>query len=109
MKRDPVLESESAVSVRLTRDSVCAGDDVDAPHERQAEVPRFTDPAELAAHLQSGYLARVAGRGHSWSCRLNGRLVATVHGNGERILAQTGELSYEPVNSVHFAYHSASW
>ncbi len=99
---------ETAASVRFTRDPVCLSDDVEAPRERWAEVPPSANPTQLAGHLRSGYLARVAaGRGRSWSCRLNGRAVATV--GGKRIEAQASALSYRAVNDVHFAYRSAPW
>jgi hypothetical protein len=54
--------------IRVTRDSVAAGDDADAPHER---VFAFADdPSPLAAIARivaDGYLARIAGGKAVWS------------------------------------------
>ena len=95
---------------RLTRDSVAAGDDgIDAPHEREVEGRSFTDPVALVDHLHPGFLPTVAGLGHSWSCRLNGQLIATIRGNGASVEAEVPEVRYGDANHVHFSYSSAQW
>ena len=104
-----VLKERPTVTLRLTRDSVAAGDDVDAPHERQVEVHSFVDPVALVNHLHSGYLPTVAGIGHSWSCKLNGHRIATIQGNGVSVQAEVREVRYEDGNHVHFSYSSARW
>ena len=96
------------MALRLTRDSVAAGDDgIDAPHEREVEVRSFTDPVALVDHLHPGFLPTVAGLGHSWSCRLNGRPIATIRGNGMSIEAEVREVHYGDANHVHFSYSPA--
>ena len=104
-----ILRGRPTVTLRLTRDSVAAGDDVDAPHEREVEVRSFTDPIALINHVYPGYLPSVAGAGHSWSCELNGREIATVQGNDASVRAEVQEVSYEATNHVHFSYSSAQW
>lgn len=104
-----VLKGRPTVILRLTRDSVAAGDDVSAPHEREVEVHSFLDPVALINHLRSGYLPSVAGTGHSWSCELNGKRIATIQGNGADVRPEVREVSYEDANHVHFSYSSAPW
>ena len=90
----------------LTRDSVCAGDDCDAPHEKCIEIHSFVEPKAFVNHIATGYLPSIAGVGHSWDCELNGKIVAvvTVHG----IVAKVFEIRYDQDNKVHFKYHMAA-
>ncbi|MEM9998502.1 MAG: hypothetical protein AAF809_12440 [Bacteroidota bacterium] len=104
-----VLRDRPTLTLRLTRDSVAAGDDAFAPHERDIEVHSFVGPVALVNHVRSGYLPSVAGSGHAWSCRLNGRLIATIQGNATEIRAKVQRVEYAPENRLHFAYRSASW
>jgi hypothetical protein len=100
-----VLKAKSKVPVILTRDSVCAGDDGDAPHEKTVEVFSFVDPEAFARAVSSGYLPSVAGVGHSWTCVLNGVRIAEVTSSGIRALVRENPFSDE--NRAHFVYHSA--
>jgi hypothetical protein len=95
----------SRVSVTLTRDSVCAGDDGDAPHEKRIEIEASPDPGIFARELASGYLPSVAGVGHSWDCQLNGVRIATISVAGVKARVPRTPLA-EP-NRAHFVYHSA--
>ncbi len=95
------------VTVFLTRDSVCAGDDVDAPHDKKVIVPRLADPEALAGALSTDYLASVAGVGHSWTCVLNGVDIAVLSVSSIRGLVSESPFAEE--NRVHFVYHSATY
>ena len=54
--------------VRLTRDSVCAGDDVDAPHYRELRVPDQTAVEEIVSAIaKAKYLASISGGKATWS------------------------------------------
>jgi hypothetical protein len=100
------LTGRPRVSVTVTRDSVCAGDDGDAPHEITREVYSYLDPIALARELSSGYLPSVAGVGHSWTCVMNGDKIAEVSSSGEvRSIAR--ETVFADENRAHFVYHSA--
>ena len=101
------LKDRPKISVVLTRDSVCAGDDCDAPHEKKTEIHSFLDPEAFANATSSGYLPSVAGVGHSWTCVLNGVKIADVRISGIRPLVRETPLSDE--NRVHFVYHSATF
>ncbi|MBN1918050.1 MAG: hypothetical protein JW889_09090 [Verrucomicrobia bacterium] len=53
--------------VNLTRESVCAGDDVDAPHATSFAVPDETTVGGLARIIQDRYLPRIEGGKATWS------------------------------------------
>jgi hypothetical protein len=100
-----VLRARPKLQIRLTRDSVCAGDDYDAPHEKTVSVHSFVDPRALVSHLASGYLPTVSGSGHTWDCFLNGQLVASVSPND--ISPRVMEVTFAQENHAHFVYHAA--
>lgn len=106
-KQFQILKDRPKLKIRLTRDSVCTGDDIDAPHEKTVTTHSFIDPVQLASHLASGYLPTVSGVGHSWDCVLNGKVIARISNDG--IVASVGEMKYAPCNHVHFVYHSARY
>ena len=91
----------------LTRDSVCMGDDIHAPHERVVEVPHLPDPVAFTRSVAVGYLASVAGIGHTWTCLLNDAPIAEVSVFGVRPLTST--VSFAAINRVHFYYHAAAY
>ncbi len=108
MKKEfQILKERPEIIIRITRDSVCAGDDVDAPHEKKVKTHSFTDPTVLASEISSGYLPSVDGYGHSWECVLNDVLIAVIGQNG--INAKTKEVAYEEINKIHFIYKSANY
>ena len=100
-----VLKARPRIPVILTRDSVCGGDDCDAPHEKTVQVYSLVDPAAFAREISSGYLPSVAGVGHSWTCVLNGVRLAEITSSGIRALDRESPFSDE--NSAHFVSHSA--
>ena len=100
-----VLKERPRVPVVLTRDSVCAGDDCDAPHEKTIEEYSFIDPVAFAQAISSGYLPSVAGVNHTWICVLNGVKIAKIRTTGIEALTRTSPLAAE--NKAHFVYHAA--
>src|SRR5262249_4053018 len=100
-----ILKSRPKIHLILTRDSVCASDDCDAPHEKMIEVYSFLDPEAFAREVSFGYLPSVAGVGHRWICELNGVKIAEVTSSGVRGLVRESPFSDE--NRAHFVYHSA--
>ena len=97
--------SRRKVHVILTRDSVCAGDDCDAPHEKRVEVYSTLDVEAFVTEVSSGYLPSVAGAKHSWTCERNGVKIATIEQSGIRVLVR--ESVFLQHNRVHFTYHPA--
>ena len=102
-----VLRDRPRLQIRVTRDSVCAGDDCDAPHENIVSVHSVVNPTALVSHLASGYLPTVSGIGHTWDCLLNGQLIASVSVGG--ISPRVTEVMFAEKNDVHFAYHAATY
>jgi len=102
-----ILKDRPKVSVVLTRDSVCAGDDCDAPHEKKIEVHSFLDPLTFVTAVSSGYLPSIAGVGHTWTCTLNGKGIAEIAVTNTKALIR--EIPFEEKNCVHFIYHSARY
>ena len=108
MKREfQVLKGRPRIPVVLTRDSVCAGDDVEAPHEKKIETHSFLDPEVLVRETSSGYLPSVAGVGHSWICILNDIRIAEIKMDGIHPLVRESEFSED--NRIHFVYKSAKY
>jgi hypothetical protein len=55
------------ISLIVWRDSVCAGDDCDAPHERAFSIPGASTLGQAAAQLLgSSYLASISGGKATW-------------------------------------------
>lgn len=97
------------LKVNLTRDSVCAGDDFDAPHEKTVEVNASAEPINpivLARTLSSDYLPIVFGIGHTWICVLNNNKIAVMTTTGIQPLLK--EVQLKDHNHVHFIYKSAN-
>ncbi len=102
-----ILKDRPTISVVLTRDSVCAGDDCDAPHERTIRIHSFVDPEALAREAASGYLPTVAGVGHSWVCILNDIKIAEISTTGIRPLVR--ESVFAEHNRIRFVYRAATY
>jgi len=102
-----VSKGRPKIQVVLTRDSVCAGDDCDAPHEKTVEVYAFIDPELFAKTLSSDYLPSVNGIGHTWVCELNGIKIAELASSTTRALEP--ECLFSDQNRAHFIYHSAQY
>jgi hypothetical protein len=100
------------VKIRATRDSVAAGDDVDAPHERIYSLPDSLSPLQAIARIAAeGYLARIAGGSATWSA-VSGVPLAVVAQQWREPRAVPwreppwSELEQrEGVYRIHFNYH----
>lgn len=101
-----VLKDRPQIPVVLTRDSVAAGDDCDAPHEKKIEIHSFADPEQLAREAASGYLPSVAGSGHVWTCLLNGTKIAEITTDGVRPLVE--QVTFGESNRIFFQYKSST-
>ena len=106
-KQFHILKDRPKINLRITRDSVCAGDDIDAPHELMIVTHSYIDPIALASHTSTGYLPSVSGIRHSWDCLLNDKLFATISAGG--IEPKVTEVSYARINHIHFRYRSAMY
>ena len=100
-----ILKDRPKIQVVLTRDSVCAGDDFDAPHEKVVDVYSLIDPEAFTREISANYLPSVAGVGHSWICTLNGVEITEITISGIRALVRESPFLEE--NRAHFVYHSS--
>ena len=58
------------------RDSVCAGDDIDAPHEQRFSMPATATIMHLFLELEKmRYLPSIAGENERWEAYLNQKLI----------------------------------
>ena len=72
------------IQVNVKRESVCMGDDVNAPHALSFKVPSSYTFQQLFSHLsRMRYLAGVAGNEHSWEAIINGMSVAVFKQNNK--------------------------
>lgn len=98
--------------VKLTRDSVCMGDDSDAPHFLQLELPETSTIQDLVDAIDArSYLAKVAGFDHQWILLANNEEVSRLKGNDFEV-PDNGEVSLSSlvvneVLKVHFKYSSS--
>lgn len=102
-----ILKARPKIKIILTRDSVAAGDDCDAPHKKILTIHSFLDPHIFVREISSNYLPSVAGIGHSWLCVFNEIQIAEIKNSEIKILIQETPFSEE--NHAHFVYKSASF
>ncbi len=101
-----VLRNRPQLTISLTRDSVCAADDCNAPHQRDIQTYSFTDPTQFIREVSSGYLPTVAGIDHTWDCMLNDVRVGRISDHGISPLVK--EITYLQENRAHFRYNSST-
>lgn len=108
------MSSAPAVTLECTRDSVCMGDDCNAPNPKTLHVSSsLTDPVALGEMLGKDYLPLVAGTGLSWELQLNGVKFARVSYASEGApvvepLVAKCELLRDGSNAVYCAYRASS-
>lgn len=102
-KRFAVLHNKPQVRIVLSRDSVCAGDDV-YDHTKIILQPSYTEPQPFIYALSASYLPSLNGDRHTWDCFLNGVLVGAVLTTG--VIAVASRIEYSESNEVYFKYNS---
>ncbi|MGL0936324.1 hypothetical protein ABMX80_23445 [Vibrio vulnificus] len=98
--------------VKLTRDSVCMGDDCDAPHFLKLELPETSTIQDLVDAIDArSYLAKVVSWEHHWILLANNEEVARLKGNDfeipENSAVSLSSLALNGVLKVHFKYSSS--
>lgn len=101
--------------IKVERDSVCMGDDVDAPHSYRFKLPLDASLSDVFKHLAAKcYLASVAGRNHSWEAIIDKKsMVKFLENNQEpeasvSLSAKLSEYEKDGVLHVRFKYNSAA-
>lgn len=99
--------------VFLVRDSVAAGDDVDAPHEQTMTIPDGLSIEDIITLIaKSGYLASIQGGKATWSVGSKGPLAAVAQQwDAPKMLLQTsfGTNHLDLVDDrlrLHFTYYA---
>lgn len=101
--------------IKVERDSVCMGDDIDAPHEYKFNLREDATLNALFEHLTNkNYLASVAGKNHSWEATINNNVVAVFLGNNKvpkssaTLATQISKYVINGIVDVYFIYNSAA-
>ena len=99
--------------VKVQRDSVCMGDDVNAPHEYIFKMDQNLTLSFLFEHLKNkNYLASVSGKNHSWEAVINNQVVALFSGNNktpessETLEKKISKFSINNEVNINFKYNS---
>ena len=95
----------NAMIFNLTRDSVCMGDDVNAPHTKILSLSNYKISEHSIGEICLNYLPNVAGVGHSWECHINNILIAIIR--VEKIEIITDEIFLNENNEMFFKYNSS--
>ncbi|WP_166837609.1 hypothetical protein [Rheinheimera pleomorphica] len=101
--------------IKVERDSVCMGDDVDAPHSYSFKLPCDSSLSDVFKHLAGKrYLASVAGRNHSWDAIIGKKSLAKFLANNREpqasasLSAKVSKYEKDGVLHVRFKYNSAT-
>ena len=95
------------VLVHVTRDSVCMGDDVDAPHEQTLEIAGNQSPEAILREVIRRYpLASIAGGKATWVCKVAGKPVAVIAQQWKEPEFRTLPAGIPDETRIHFTYHS---
>jgi hypothetical protein len=93
--------------VTVTRDSVCAADDVDAPHRQVISVPENRDAVAFLLSILVRYpLPSIHGRKATWECSVDGRRIGVVAQQWARPVVHVKQVELERSASLHFIYHA---
>lgn len=101
--------------IKVERDSVCMGDDVNAPHSYSFNLPSDATLKEIFEHLASKrYLASVAGKNHSWEAVIGKKSLAVFIGNNKNpegsstLRNNISKYASKGILNVRFKYNSAT-
>jgi len=99
------------MKVYVSRRSVAAGDDLDAPHKREFSFRDGTSLKEVLATIQKSYLPRIEGGNATWSVTSNIPVAVLAQQWAEpRLLVQLGDLTdletKQGVLRLYFNYHA---
>ncbi|MBZ6067968.1 hypothetical protein ACKC5O_10970 [Aeromonas schubertii] len=73
-----------SVQINVERDSVCMGDDIDAPHSYSFTLNSKATLQDIFIKLaKDNYLANVAGNNHSWVAKISREEIAVIEGNSK--------------------------
>ena len=101
------LKNSPKISVTVTRDSVCAADDCNAPHEKTVRMLSFLDPIAFIRELLVSYsLPGISGGEATWTCHFNGKKIAVIAQQWASPRSLISEMTFLEKNKMHFEYHA---
>lgn len=90
--------------IQLTRDSVCAGDDFDAPHPAEAHLPLGANLVDLGHWItKNAYLPSIAGGASVWVVEQDKIEIATLAHQPPSIML-TRNLDLSAKDAIHLRY-----
>jgi len=104
------MENVTEVKCTLTRDSVCMGDDIEAPHQLQIHLIKYQDSEQFLNEILNKYSFPAMA---CWSCYLNDELFAIIKFDHKKegVHAEYKYLKHKievlKVNFIHFKYDSS--
>ena len=105
----------STYLIRVERDSVSMGDDVNAPHEYAFNLTESSGLGDIFVHLEKKrYLPGVAGKNHSWDAVIGQKKVAHFKGNNKfpepsKVLSKLlSKFAKDGQVNVSFTYNSST-
>jgi hypothetical protein len=102
-----ILKSSPKINITVTRDSVCAADDCDAPHKKTVTLPSFLDPIDFIREILVRYsLPQISGGEAARTCHLNGEKIAVIAQQWSFPKATVTEMKFLEINELHFKHHA---
>ena len=108
MKRGfSILRDRPTLIIAVTRDSVCAADDVMAPNEKAIEVHSFTEPEAFVRAVTTEYgMPIIQGGRATWEVLLNDRKIGVTAQEWNSPRATVARIEFPQENRIHFRYHA---
>lgn len=89
----------------LTRDSVCMGDNVEV-HRKTIDIVLQSSTHKTIMNIAKNYLPNIIGHGHIWNCFLDGKKIAVINGNCDKITLLENSPFFSNGCELNFKYHS---
>lgn len=97
-----------SLRIKLTRDSVCMGDDAE-DHRKTIDIVPGSCTHETIMKIAENYLPNVRGYGHTWDCFLDGKKIAVINGNCDKITPLDNTSFFSDGCELEFKYNSAAY
>ncbi len=102
-----ILRDRPKLRVIVTRDSVCAGDDVMAPNQKEIEIHSFTEPEDFIRAVAYEYgMPQIQGGRATWEVLLNDRKIGVIAQEWAAPRPTVREIHFDQENRVHLHYHA---
>ena len=100
-----ILRDRPKITITVTRDSVCAADDVMAPNLKEIVVHSFTEPEDFISAVVSGYdMPQIQGSRAVWEVLLNEQKIGIVAQEWSSPKPTVKQIRLAEHNRVHLRY-----